>query len=289
MQNHIKTIIAAVLFLFGTIHTAVAADTLYFAGNIKISKKLSYKYNLRFIISDENKITGYSLSDPGGPNETKTKISGEFDSVNKVISYEEKAVLRSKVDMQKNDLCFVKASLKLKKSSLIETLSGQFVGTEPGKSSTCASGTIKMINTNKVAMVMKKMNELPRVGDDTTSNKNKTLKISTDKGKELLITGNAIKFTIWDNGKVDEDKISIMLNDKYILENYTLTTDVKIIEALLSANAVDTIKIIALNEGSIPPNTAAIKIETKTEEYPILVKAQMNEIRTIYLRKKTEH
>ena len=73
---------------------------------------------------------------------------------------------------------------------------------------------------------------------------------------------------------------------KYVLENYTITSEVKVIEIPLSINEVDTLKVIALNEGTLPPNTAAIQIETSFEHYPILTMANVNEVRTIYLKKK---
>lgn len=283
-----------ILFCFSLLYllslSTTAADTLYFVGNIKVSKKISYKYNLRFVINTGNKITGYSLSDPGGANETKTKISGTYDSLNKTISYEETSVLRSKVDMQKNDLCFVKATLKFKKTRLLETLTGNFTGIEPGKVAPCASGEVKLINTDRYKVIMKQIDERSAASDSATKKniKNSTVKIVNEKGKEFLITGNTIKLTIWDNGQVDEDRISILLNGKFILENYSITSTVKILEISLSDKQIDTIKIIALNEGSLPPNTAAIKIESKFEEYPILTQAKLNEVRTIYLRKKNQ-
>jgi hypothetical protein len=113
------------------------------------------------------------------------------------------------------------------------------------------------------------------------------VKIADDKGKEFEITGSRIKLTIWDNGQVDGDRISIMLNGKYLLENYSTVAAPKIIETLLSGNELDTIKIIALNEGTIPPNTAAIIIETPSEKYQILTHANTNEVRSIYLKKKS--
>ena len=283
-----------ILFCFSLLYllslSTTAADTLYFVGNIKVSKKISYKYNLRFVINTGNKITGYSLSDPGGANETKTKISGTYDSLNKTISYEETSVLRSKVDMQKNDLCFVKATLKFKKTRLLETLTGNFTGIEPGKVAPCASGEVKLINTDRYKVIMKQIDERSAASDSATKKniKNSTVKIVNEKGKEFLITGNTIKLTIWDNGQVDEDRISILLNGKFILENYSITSTVKILEISLSDKQIDTIKIIALNEGSLPPNTAAIKIESKFEEYPILTQAKLNEVRTIYLRRKNQ-
>lgn len=313
---------AGVFFIFSLLYfstIASAADTLYFKGKIKVAKSISYDYSLRFTITDKNQVTGYSLSDPGGPTETKTKITGTYDSVNSIMNFEEKSVLRSKVNLQKNFLCFVKASLKLKKTKLIEELSGKFIGIEPGKTGQCASGEIKLINTNMVKAFLKQKNNPADSADKATTQikKDKTGKIpegkkeppidkpvespvsittqakkenmitiSDEKGKEFSITGNKIQLSIWDNGEVDGDRISILLNDKYILEDYVVTFSAKTIEVTLSDKEIDTIRIVALNEGKMSPNTAAIKITSKFEEYPIITKANLNEIRTIYLRKK---
>jgi hypothetical protein len=288
MQNrfYLKAYFIITFLSFFSNHL-LATDTLYFVGNIKISSKVSYTYNLRFIVEAENKIRGYSLSDLGGPNEVKTKIIGTFDSSKMTLTYEEKDVLRSKVDLKKNDLCFVKATLKFKKSKVLETLSGKFTAYEPGKTDLCASGEVKLVNTNRIKVLLKKIygadESLKNTGPES---KTKPIEISDDKGKELLITGTKVKLTIWDQGKVDGDKISIMLDGKYVLENYSITAQTKIIELLLSDKEISTLKIIALNEGTLPPNTAAIKIETEAEEYPILTQANVNEERTIYLKKK---
>jgi len=277
--------LSILLLSFSTAH---AADTLYYQGNIIVSKNVSYNYVLRFAINPQNQVTGYSLTDAGGPNETKTKITGMYDSAANTLSYEEKAVLRSKVDMQKNDLCFVKATLKFKKNKLAETLSGKFTGVSPGKTEPCANGEIKLINTEKAKQILQRIerraDSIRAIGGDTSADG--FIKVFNNTARQLPFTGNNLKLTIWDNGIVDGDRISVMLNSHYILENYTLDSTVKIIEAVLPNNVTDTIKIIALNEGSIPPNTAVVRIESKTEHYPVEVQAKINEVRTIYLRRK---
>ena len=280
-------IIASILILSFFTSSLYAGDTLYFVGNINLAKKISYKYILRFTIGKDNKVTGYSLTDPRGNDEVKTKIIGNYDSIAKTINFEEQRILHTTIDVEKNDFCFVKATLKFKKDRFFETLSGKFVGTQPGKSTPCATGDIKLINTDKIKQVIAKVDGKP---DNTIveekANSNTLITIADDKARYLPFTGKYVKITIWDNGKVDGDKVSIMLNDKYILENYTLDSKTKEIEASLSNNAIDTIKIIALNEGSLPPNTATIRIESKSEYYPIEIQANINEVRTIYLRKK---
>ncbi len=288
-----KIIFSVLILLLFFSKICAASDTLYFVGDILISKGASYKYNLRFAIDSKNQLTGYSLTDAGGPNETKTKISGTFDSLKNTISFEEKDILRSKVDLIKNDLCFVRATLRFKKNKLVETLSGKFIGIQPGKSSSCADGEIKLINSKKAKAILSTNKANQPLQSASKENKEQAkpqpadiIKVSDDKGKELPFTGTYIKFTIWDNGIVDDDIITIMINNKYILKNYTLDSTVKIIETVLTDNEVDTVKVIALNEGTVPPNTALIKIESKYEQYPIEVRAKLNEVRRIYLRKK---
>ena len=282
---------AIVLSLFLILaKNSIATDTLYFAGSIKITKSIAYKYFLRFTIDKENQLHGYSLSDPGGPSETKTKISGSFDSVKKTISFQENIVLRSKVDLKSNDLCFVRATLVLNKNKLVETLAGNFSGFKIDKVTECANGKINLINTDRAKVILNTWDEQNKFNDNTKKialeNSGKLLTLSNEKGKSLYITGNTVKLIIWDNGQVDGDKISITLNGINILNDYTLTAEAKVMEVPLSGNAIDTLKIIALNVGTIAPNTAAIKIETLVEQYPILTKAVLNEVRTIYLTKK---
>ena len=285
-----KIFLIIFLYFFFNSNATLAADTLYFSGNIKVSKTVTYTYYLRFSINIENKLTGYSLTDPGGLNETKTRISGDYDSINKIITFQKNNVIRSKVDLNKNDLCFVRASLVLKKTKFFETLTGNFKGFASDKTTQCANGEIKLINTNKVKIILKNINETNdnkiKPGAIENNSSSKIIKISDATGKEFEITGNKIKLSIWDNGQVDGDRIAILLNGKYILEDYSTTAIKKIMEISLSGKEVDTLQIVALNEGTLPPNTAAIVIETPFEQYPIMTQAKLNEVRTLYLRKK---
>ncbi len=283
-----------VFFLLQGSIKSFASDTLYFVGKIKIKNSVTYNYNMRFTVDADGKISGYTLSDPAGSNEVKTKITGTFDSIKNVLSFTETVVLRSKVDLKKNELCFVKATLKIRKSSAFETLSGDFVGIEPGKTENCATGVIEIQNTKRIKAAIKMAEERDSIKqlvkdykkDRKEFKKDDAIKITDTKGKEFFITGNKIKLTIWDKGKVDGDIISITLNGKNILEKYSITKEIKILDILLDNIDVNEIKIIAINEGTLPPNTAAIKIETTLEQYPILTEAKLGEVRTIYLKQK---
>jgi len=296
MRSYTSIKFACYLLLFLSFSAALhAADTLYFAGNIIISKQVSYGYVLRFAVGAQGQLTGYSLTDAKGPNETKTRIIGTYDSAHRTIKYEETNVLRSKVDLNKNDLNFVHATLAFKHSKLIETLTGKFTAMQPGQTSPGVEGEIKLINTNKAKRILKKIEDnMPPPTDPPVAATNPNpspdgfIKVFTAKPTELPFTGSNVKFIIWDNGKVDGDRISITLNGRYILENYTLDSVGRIIEMELPNTEADTIKVIALNEGSLPPNTATVRIESKTEQYPIELQAKLNEVRTIYLHRRKQ-
>ena len=61
------------------------------------------------------------------------------------------------MDLKKNDLCFVNASLVLKKTKLVETLSGKFKGFAADRTTPCASGEIQLINTDRAKVILKNM------------------------------------------------------------------------------------------------------------------------------------
>jgi hypothetical protein len=153
-------------FLFAQVASSEikASDTLYYVGNIIISKRLSFNYTLRFTVDSNKRITGYSLSDPGGFNETKAKITGIYDSATQTVNYQETKVLRTKTDTLKSKMCFIHAQLKRKKTNLLETLTGKFDALEDGSGSLCVAGVIKLINTDRYKEIEK------QIGNDSSKN-----------------------------------------------------------------------------------------------------------------------
>ena len=266
-------------------------DTLYYSGNIIVSKKVSYKYNIRFVIHSDNTVLGYSLTDPGGMYETKNRISGKYDNKSNSIYFEESKVFRSKVDTAKNDLCFVHATLTFKKDNLFEKLDGKFIGVEHGKTTPCGKGEIKLINTQKAKTITQqalRINDAKSTETVDSKAKNNTgiINVHDENPKAFLFSSSDIKLKIWDNGKVDGDRISISMNGKYLFTDLTLDSTIKTLDIKIPDDIDARIVITALNEGTSPPNTAMIVIESPFEKYTIDMYAKTNEVRTIYLRKR---
>jgi hypothetical protein len=126
----------------------------------------------------------------------------------------------------------------------------------------------------------------PVIADVRSAKSVDVIKVFDETPKELPFTGSYLKLKAWDNGGVDGDRISIMVNGKYCLKNYTLDSIPKVVEMRLPDKEVDTIAVIALNEGTSPPNTAMIVIASLSEQYSVEMRARQNEVRIIYLRRK---
>ncbi len=78
--------------------------------------------------------------------------------------------------------------------------------------------------------------------------------------KDTVYTGTReVEILIWDSQKIDGDTISLMLNGKFILEEYALTKSPRRIRATLN-DKDNKLVLYAHNLGTIPPNTATISI-----------------------------
>jgi WD40 repeat protein len=79
--------------------------------------------------------------------------------------------------------------------------------------------------------------------------------------KTFKIKSRYIIINVWDNEKIDGDIISINFNGKWILKNYPLIKEKKTLLLPLNENSKNDLIFHAENVGTIPPNTAAVRLE----------------------------
>ena len=79
--------------------------------------------------------------------------------------------------------------------------------------------------------------------------------------KVITVGAKILKIAVWDNERVDGDKISLSLNGKWILRNYEIVKEKNNFEIELIPNQVNQLVFFAENLGTIPPNTSAINIQ----------------------------
>ena len=79
--------------------------------------------------------------------------------------------------------------------------------------------------------------------------------------KVITVGAKTLKLAVWDNERVDGDKISLSLNGRWILRNYEIVKEKNHLEIELIPNQVNQLVFFAENLGTIPPNTSSINIQ----------------------------
>ena len=79
-------------------------------------------------------------------------------------------------------------------------------------------------------------------------------------GKRVVVASEDIEIAVWDEEIVDGDTISIFLNGEWLIKEYALQKKKKKLKVKINKNADNYFILYAHNEGSRPPNTAALTI-----------------------------
>lgn len=110
--------------------------------------------------------------------------------------------------------------------------------------------------------------------DTLHENKNEFLTLrQTDIHKVIEIEPeetDSIKLSLYDNGEIDNDTVSVYLNDSLILKSKRLSqVPIELYLSLDKTKRIQKIKLIAENLGDIPPNTALLIVTTRKNRYSI--------------------
>jgi hypothetical protein len=126
------------------------------------------------------------------------------------------------------------------------------------------------------SMEQKNKPEMPKV----TAPEKRSLKLV----KDFIITPKVITIDIWDNDVEDGDRVSVMLNDRWILKDYAVMKNKKKVEITLS-EGVNKLVFHADNLGKMPPNTATLSFYDGKELQTISLKSDMDNSQGIHLIK----
>ncbi|TMI62417.1 MAG: hypothetical protein E6H07_13435 [Bacteroidetes bacterium] len=109
-----------------------------------------------------------------------------------------------------------------------------------------------------------------------------------EKIREIFFSADSLKLSIVDNGTVDGDTISMVLNGKMIAEKKGLTTKAFSITIPARIGKGDSLILVMHAEslGTIPPNTGLLIIEDGTTRYDIRFEGDLKRSAAIILRKK---
>jgi len=78
--------------------------------------------------------------------------------------------------------------------------------------------------------------------------------------RTLTVNTDSITLRVYDNGIVDGDIVSVVYNDKVVIDKLSLTSNAFIVKIPVSATGINSLVFHAHNLGEFPPNTARLEI-----------------------------
>ena len=253
-------------------------ESISFSGIIQTADSVVFPYEINLSRIGRT-VSGYSISDKGGANETKSLL--ETRKVNNQLYFREKEIIYTKADYSTfDDFCLVSFNVDenqlFKSNKLNIDFSGYFTDEKP-----CIDGRINLVSTS---FIEKKVSKVERKVDNSSIvNKNfgDSLKLIKAKITELknkfvanrheihLKANNIIRFNINEPYEVfikdynipDGDIIQVKINDGS--EKLIALDETPIYFEIEETQKTNTIDILGINEGTIPPITSQIIILKK--------------------------
>lgn len=103
----------------------------------------------------------------------------------------------------------------------------------------------------------------------------------------VSIRSDSLQISLYDNGEVDGDTVSVLLNGKLILEKQGLSTKA-VRKTIYLPEGVDTVRLVMYAEslGSIPPNTGLLVIRDGQDIYEVRFSGDLQKNAGILLRRR---
>lgn len=110
---------------------------------------------------------------------------------------------------------------------------------------------------------------------------------SIEVAEEMEVDMDVVKISLYDNGEVDGDSISVFLNGKLIATHQKLTTrPIQLTIPLDSLLEYVELTMFAENLGSIPPNTALMIVEAGERQYQIRLTSTLEKSASVRIKRK---
>lgn len=206
------------------------------------------------------RVTGDSYHYLDHNNYIKKKCSGTYSPGSNVLVVQEEYVMEKKVP-DHCAICIKKYVFTYKKSDNTETLDGGWTGAIAESGILCQPGTIV----------------LSRIKESF---------FKESHVKEVKVDTGTLHLEFYDNAEIDGDSVTILVNKKVVLANQLLGLKPVKMEVVVDLNSrIQEVEMVAMNLGSIPPNTALLVIKTATNQYRLYLSSttqKSDKVRFIY-------
>jgi len=245
-----------------------------------------YSLELQITYSaNSNNILGRAYNYYDKDRYTKILFTGKYNPMTKRMVIIEGAVLQ--FNIPSNCIpCIKTYDLNWAMNAADEALDGDWKGHEMGNATICPPG--------KIHLTRQKTSIFPiEVDQDETMRKlQQNMKI-VNREKEvvqnLTLDSSSVKIELYDNAEIDDDTVSVFLNNTLLLYKKRLT-DKPLLMQVDAFPATDyEIMMYAENLGRIPPNTALMVITAGKKKYELRISSNEKKNAVVRFRYEAKH
>lgn len=179
-------------------------------------------------------------------NYVKKNFIGTYNRMLKKITLQEELITTFKIPSYCK-VCIKQYELTYRREVNQEFLEGDWSSVLGGTNIDCENGPIRLSRIKESAF-----KEIP----------------------EILVDTGTIRLDFYDNGQIDDDSISVRVNNRMVLTHQRLNADAITIYVIIDLqNMFQEVEMIAENVGSIPPNTALLIITAGKKRYELFLTA----------------
>ncbi len=224
--------------------------------------------HITYMNAKDNSFMGNAYS---GDKERFTKVlfTGRYNPTTKRMVIIESAVLQYNVP--DNCIpCIKTYDLTLSSSGTEESMLGEWKGHEMGNVNLCQPGKITLQRSQTAVF------PIDVFQNDTLANLQKNMKLQ-NRDKELVRTiavdTNKIRIELYDNAEIDDDTVTVFLNNTLLLYKKRLTDRPLTLDVDVFPGQEYELMMYADNLGRIPPNTSLMIITAGKKRYEMRISA----------------
>jgi hypothetical protein len=226
------------------------------------------EYSLELQITySGNQILGRAYNYYDKDRYTKINFSGRYNPQTKRMVIIESAVLTYNIPNTCIP-CIKTYDLTWSQSVAEEALNGEWKGHEMGNNNICPPGKIYL--TRQTQSIF----PVDVIQNDTLSAIQKTKQIMAREKevvKQLIIDTSQLKIELYDNAEIDDDTVSVFLNNTLLLHKKRLTDKALVLNFTAFPNTDYELMMYAENLGRIPPNTSLMIITAGKQRFELRI------------------
>lgn len=300
-----------IFLLSFSLHSGAQSVFGYWYGNANVkSNNSANNYLIELVLQPEKGYVKGILNYYFKNTYRSLPVKGNYNAATRLLSlYDVPVIYHGSVGNFEVD-CIMNMQASLRVSQAGSNLVGSFVAL-PDYKNVCANINFNLVlnaDISKKDSVLKAISEFkenyqvwkPEIADTLVSvnvtprkvvnyvTEGEFTKRKNEVVNEIEVESDSLRVSLYDNGEIDGDIISLFYNQQLILNSQKLThKSIRINLVLDSLKTVNEISMFAENLGLIPPNTALMVIEDGKKRFEIRLSSSLEKNGTIRIKRKS--